>query len=100
MRQREIVDVDEGSVSGHGGAWRRDLGGAKVQAYPVPARLEVDQGLEIGIVNWPASRREASLMVVNRQCAVQRFALRLADLAENQQYLLMYLRIVSITQDA
>lgn len=39
---------------------------------------------------WPASRWEAALMVINRKCAVQRFALCFTDLPEYQQYLLVY----------
>ena len=90
MRQREVVYVDEGGMSRYGGVWRRDLGRGKVKSDPVPARLKMHQGLEVGIVYWPASRWEAALMVINRKCAVQRFALCFTDLPEYQQYLLVY----------
>lgn len=55
----------------------------------------MDQRLEVGVVDWPASGWEAALMMINRDCAVQGFVVCFADLAKDEQYLLMYLLLVS-----
>jgi hypothetical protein len=49
------------------------------------------QRLEVRIVDWPASRWEATLVVINRKRAVQRFMGRFANLTEYEQHLLMHL---------
>lgn len=82
VSQGQVVDIHEGGMRGYRGVARGHFGRCEIEAYAVPSGLEMYQRLEVRIVDWPASRWESTLVVINRKRAVQRFVGRFANLTE------------------
>ena len=72
------MQCEAGDVYGGGGS---KLGVRELEAYPVGAGLEVDEGLEVGAAYWPVDLGERIVQSGNADGAVNGLHRRIANCA-------------------
>lgn len=69
----------------------RQLGGDEVEPEAIGTRNQMDESFEVGSRDGPADRREAILVMEDRDISVQRVVSGVSDLTVNEEHFLVNL---------